>query len=93
MAKSLSFSNCVKFKIPLIFYGENGEVEYGGTFKNVNKSHESPEDWEEEYYKGAGFDTVLKAGHEMGIISDAELKNGCFDFIGRHHSKKLKNWN
>ncbi len=78
--KAYPFQVAVKFKIPLIFYGENGEVEYGGTFKNVNKSHESPEDWEEEYYKGAGFDTVLKAGNEMGIISDKELKNGCFDF-------------
>jgi len=27
----------VKFKIPLIMYGENGELEYGGSLKNYNK--------------------------------------------------------
>lgn len=27
----------VKFKIPLIMYGENGELEYGGSLKNFNK--------------------------------------------------------
>ena len=28
----------VNFKIPLIFYGEDGEVEYGGSTKNKNKA-------------------------------------------------------
>ena len=28
----------VNFKIPLIFYGEDGEVEYGGSAKNKNKA-------------------------------------------------------
>jgi len=78
--KAYPFQIAVKFKIPLIFYGENGEVEYGGSFKNVDKPYESPADWEEEYYKGAGFDTVLEEGNKMGIISDEELSDGCFDF-------------
>lgn len=78
--KAYPFQVAWKFKIPLIFYGENGEVEYGGSFKNVDKSHESPEDWEEEYYKGVGFDKVLEIGNKMGIISDKEFKDGCFDF-------------
>ena len=78
--KAYPFQLASKFKIPLIFYGENGEVEYGGSYKNENKSHETPEDWEESYYKGAGFDTVLQEGYKMGIISEEELNDNNFDF-------------
>ena len=28
----------LKYEIPLIFYGEDGEIEYGGSFENKNKS-------------------------------------------------------
>ena len=28
----------VNFKIPLLFYGEDGEIEYGGSAKNKNKA-------------------------------------------------------
>ena len=78
--KAYPFQIASKFKIPLIFYGENGEVEYGGSMKNMDKPYESPVDWTEEYYKGVGFENVLEIGNEMGIISDKEMKEGCFDF-------------
>ena len=77
--KAYPFQIASKFKIPLIFYGENGEVEYGGSMKNMDKPYESPVDWTEEYYKGVGFENVLEIGNEMGIISDKEMKEGCFD--------------
>ena len=91
--KAYPFQIAVKFKIPLIFYGENGEVEYGGSFKNLEKPYESPADWEEEYYKGAGFDKVLSQGNEMGIISNEELKNGCFDFYRSPPLNEIKKIN
>ena len=40
----------VQHEIPLIFYGENGELEYGGSEKYMNAPKESPEDWERHYY-------------------------------------------
>lgn len=70
--KALAFHIAVKHKIPLIFYGENGEVEYGGLLKNADKPHESPEDWEELYFKGAGVDALVEAGRDMGIFSPEE---------------------
>jgi N-acetyl sugar amidotransferase len=72
--KALAFQMACKFKIPLIFYGENGEVEYGGSFKNVNKAYESPEDWEEHYFKGFGVDALLKEGIKMGILTEEKAK-------------------
>ena len=78
--KAYPFNIAQKFNIPLIFYGENGEVEYGGSEKNMNKSHESPADWEERYYKGFGIDKMIKEGNKMGIFDDNEIKSNKFDF-------------
>lgn len=73
--KAWAFHIAVKFKIPLIFYGENGEIEYGGSFKNAEKAYESPKDWEELYFKGATVDVFIKEGLKMGILSEEDLKN------------------
>ncbi len=78
--KAYAFQMAVKFNIPLIFYGESGEVEYGGSFKNADKPYESPEDWDELYYKGSGFDALLKEGLAMGIFTEEELRAANFDF-------------
>lgn len=78
--KAYGFRIAEKFKIPLIFYGENGEVEYGGTMRNANKAFESPAEWEEIYMKGMGVDAMLKSGIEMGILTQQEAKDNCFDF-------------
>ena len=39
--KAYPFQVGLEIQNSLNFYGENGEVEYGGSFKNVDKSHES----------------------------------------------------
>lgn len=88
--KAYPFRIAQKFKIPLIFYGENGEVEYGGSQKNINKSQETPEDWEEEYYKGAGFDKVIQEGFKMGIFDDEDMKNNKFDFYRTPPLEEIK---
>jgi N-acetyl sugar amidotransferase len=41
-----------KFNIPLIMYGENGEVEYGGDMKNAFKPNRSIEDHDNHYFSG-----------------------------------------
>lgn len=74
--KALAFPIAVKFGIPLIFYGENGEVEYGGDKKNKDKPYESVEDWERLYFKGAGVRKLAEVGQEMGIIKPEEVKSG-----------------
>lgn len=76
--KAYAFHIALKWKIPLIFYGENGEVEYGGSMQNADKPFESVTDWEKLYYKGAGVDTLIKAGEEMGIFTEAEAKDSSF---------------
>ena len=77
--KAYAFHIALKFGIPLIFYGENGEVEYGGSIKNKYKPFESVEDWEELYFKGAGVDALIKAGLKMGLLNKDEVDDKTFE--------------
>lgn len=70
--KAFAFQMAVKFGIPLIFYGENGEVEYGGSMRNEGKPFETVDDWEELYFKGAGAAKLAQAGVEMGLLTPEE---------------------
>ena len=73
--KSWAFHIAQKFNIKLIFYGENGELEYGGSEKYKNLPKESPEEWDREYFKGASVDTLIQNGIEMGILKKEDLRN------------------
>lgn len=42
----------IKYKVPLVFYGENGEVEYGGDMKNAERPTRDLEDADRHYFSG-----------------------------------------
>ena len=86
--KAYAFNIAVRFNIPLMFYGESGEIEYGGSFKNWDRPYEDPEDWVELYFKGGGVDLLIEEGLKMGILSEEEVKHTCFDLY-RAPSKDL----
>jgi len=88
--KAYAFNIALKFGIPLIFYGENGEVEYGGSMQNADKPYESVNDWDKLYFKGAGVDLLLKAGYKMGIFDKDEIKDKTFDFYRPPKPKDVK---
>lgn len=71
--KAWAFHMAEKFNVPLIFYGENGELEYGGSEAMKNVPKEPPEIWEEAYFKGAGVDKLIAQGRERGVISKEDL--------------------
>ena len=76
---SWAFQVAVKFNIPLIFFGENGEVEYGGTTKNKDKPGEPLEDWCEIYYKDRGIDYLVEQGLKRGIFIQEEIHSKAFE--------------
>ncbi len=47
---SFPFRAAVNYKIPLVFYGENGEIEYGGSTKNEDKPGQPIEDFDRYYF-------------------------------------------
>lgn len=77
--KAFAFHMALKFKIPLVFYGENGELEYGGSHKYLNKAHEDVSDWQYLYFRGNGAGDLAKVGQEYGVFTADELKNNSFD--------------
>ena len=62
------------FGIPLVFYGENGEAEYGGDPAANDKPCWSTEDWTRVYMKGASFEKLLFLGRQLGAISEQEQR-------------------
>lgn len=64
--KAFPMQIATKYNIPLIMYGENGEVEYGGDPKNKEKSfHDLKDDLEKHYFSGVGPMEWLKKGFKQ----------------------------
>ncbi len=59
-----AFHIALKFNIKLVFYGENGEAEYGGDPKNNYKPYMPLEDWALLYFKGAVINHFLDYGRK-----------------------------
>lgn len=60
------------FKISLIVYGEDGEVEYGGSNENTNKPFYDIE-YMKRIYLERGYEAILKQVQEDNDISAADL--------------------
>lgn len=59
----------VRYQIPLIMYGENGEVEYGGDMKNAHRPTREIADHDAHYFSGKPPEFWTQHG-----ITQAELK-------------------
>jgi N-acetyl sugar amidotransferase len=62
----------INFKIPLLFYGEDGEIEYGGSTESKYNPLYGIEYMKKVYLEG-GHDKVFNRIKEDGDISDADL--------------------
>lgn len=61
--KAFPMQIAVKYKIPLVMFGENGEVEYGGDEKNEESpSHNITDDMVKHYFSGILPDDWIKHG-------------------------------
>tara|TARA_B100000315_G_scaffold233911_1_gene247478 strand:- start:1956 stop:3155 length:1200 start_codon:yes stop_codon:yes gene_type:complete len=71
--KAWAFHIATRFGIKLIMYGENGELEYGGSEKYKHLAKEGPEEWEYEYFKGANVDDLAEVGLERGYFKEDDV--------------------
>lgn len=58
------FHLAVKLGIKLVFYGENGELEYAGDPGLEDKPYKPSKEWISQYFKGSSFEELLKYGLE-----------------------------
>ena len=77
----------VNFKIPLLFYGEDGEIEYGGSTESKNKPLYGIDYMRRVYLEG-GHQVVFDRIKEDGDISDSELS--FFEFPAEEEISNLK---
>jgi len=87
--KAYAYHIAAKFGIPLMFYGESGELEYGGSTKNLEKPAEPIGDWKEFYYKGSGIDDLIEHGLEAGVFSPEETENNAFQLYRAPNEAEL----
>ena len=55
------FHLAIKLGVKLVFYGENGELEYSGDPK-LDRPFKPCEDWTDHHFKGSKFDDLLSYG-------------------------------
>ena len=71
--KAWAFHIASKFGVKLIMYGENGELEYGGSEKYKTRPSEGPEEWQEYYFKGSSVDELAGIGMELGRLKEEDI--------------------
>ena len=59
---SCPFQMALRLGIKLVFYGENGEAEYAGDPKYIDKPCKPPEEWLGQHFKGVTFRELLDYG-------------------------------
>lgn len=72
---SYAFHIAKSMNIPLVFFGENGEAEYGGSVDTQESSGMPISVWRDNYFKGVTPSRLLEVGIEIGLISPDEAKN------------------
>lgn len=77
---AFAFHIALKFNVKLVFFGENGEAEYGGSNKNNYKPFMPLEDWCESYFKGATVDDLIKWGLEKNILNESDFTESDLTF-------------
>ena len=69
---SYAFHMARGLDIPLVFFGENGEAEYGGSVETEDMPGMPFDAWSDKYWKGVTPASMLKVGTSIGLISEEE---------------------
>lgn len=73
---SFPFHIALKMNIKLVFYGENGELEYAGDPKNIDRPYKPTTDWLNHYFKGSNLDELIEFGiKEKSYFSKNDFSN------------------
>jgi len=86
-----AFHIALKFDVKLVFFGENGEAEYGGDPKNNERPFMPMEDWATAYWKGTPVDDLIKYGIEnKDYLSEDDYVESDLKFYRPPNMEKLK---
>ena len=77
---SYAFHIAIKFNIPLVMFGENGEAEYAGDPKITDKPFIPSKEFQRLYFKGTELDELVKFGIENKDYFSKNIKTSDLDF-------------
>jgi N-acetyl sugar amidotransferase len=77
---SYAFHIAIKFNIPLVMFGENGEAEYAGDPKITDKPFIPSEEFQRLYFKGTSLDELIKFGIKKKKYFNKNFKSSDLDF-------------
>ena len=84
------FHMALKLNINLVFYGENGELEYAGDPKHKDKPYKPMSEWTKQHFKGVNFDDLIKFGLKKKYINSDDISQGDLEYYKIPELKKLK---
>ena len=87
---SFAFHIALKFDIPLVMFGENGEAEYAGDPKVINKPYIPSEDFTRLFFKGSTLDELVKFGQSNKEYFSKDINKSDLDFYKPPSSAELK---
>ena len=79
------------FNIPLMFYGEDGEVEHGGSSKTKNTG-EYDLSYIKNIYFESGYEKVLNKAKEIYGLTEQDLHLFKFPDFSKHQDLKMCKW-
>jgi N-acetyl sugar amidotransferase len=101
------FHMAMKFNIKLVFYGENGEVEYAGVSETEDMPYKPFEMLKSHHFKGSDIDELIEYGIEnKSYLNKNDFNKGDLEFYklpdhnklsesgikGKHFFSYYKNW-
>lgn len=87
---AFAFHMALRFEIKLVFYGENGEAEYGGVTRNNDRPSMPLEDWVEVYFKGATVDDLIEWGLANGVLTKDDYDESDLTFYRPPRADELQ---
>jgi N-acetyl sugar amidotransferase len=87
---SFPFHIAIKFDIPLVMFGENGEAEYAGDLEAVDKPYMPSEEFSRLYFKGTTLDELIKYGKENKKYFSKSFAKSDLDFYKSPSLMELK---
>ena len=87
---NLPFKFSELLKIKLCFYGENGELEYGGSEKLKNISQKKPESFKSHYQKGLNIEKLINLALDYKLIDRDDFSKQDLNFYKLLSLEKIK---
>ena len=88
--KAWAWHIATRFGIKFMIYGENGELEYGGSEKYKYLPKEGIEEWEYEYFKGMSVDALAEVGLERGLFKKGEILENTLQWYRPPHPDLIR---